>query len=107
MKLDHLEEKTLRFVIFISFFVFFFLPFELGMKIFFISLISYFLILFILCTYWAREWHPERKFIIGFLVSFLHTFIFLFSGVLGLVLAQIALKFFPFLVDYLREIWKF
>jgi hypothetical protein len=104
MKLDFLETKTLWLVAIFSFFVFLFLPFELGMKIFLSSLFLYFLTLFFLCTYWANDWHPERKFIIGFLVSFLHSFVFLFAGILGLALAQVTLKFFPLLVSYFRGI---
>jgi hypothetical protein len=105
MEFDFVERKTFRLVIAISFLVFLFLPFNLGIKIFLLSLVIYFLVLFILCTYWAREYHPERKFIVGFLVSFLHTFVFLLGGFLGLILAKIALKFFPLLVDYFREVF--
>jgi len=69
----------------------------------------YFLVLFLLCTYWANEWYPEGglKFIIGLLVSIFHTFIFLFSGVVGLALAQLVLKLSPLLVNYLREVFIF
>jgi len=34
----------------------------------------FFFIFFILCSYWATDYHPERKFIIGFLVSLFYTF---------------------------------
>jgi hypothetical protein len=105
MQFDFVERRTFRPVIFISFLVFLFLPFNLGIKIFLLSLVIYFLVLFILCTYWAREWHPERKFIIGFMVSFLHTFVFLLGGAIGLILAQITLKLYPFLLDYLRGVF--
>jgi len=107
MKLDLVERRTLYPVIIISFFVFLFLSLDLGMRIFFLSLIVYFFTLFSLCTYWANEWHPERKFIIGFLVSFLHTFIFMVGSLIGLVLSQITLKFFPPLIDYFREVFRF
>jgi hypothetical protein len=107
MQFDFVERRTLRPVIVISFLVFLFLPFNLGIKIFLFSLVIYFLLLFILCTYWAREWHPERKFIIGFMVSFLHTFVFLLGGAIGLILAQITLKLFPLLLNYFRGIWRF
>jgi hypothetical protein len=107
MEFDFVERRTFRPVIIISFLVFLFLPFGLGMKIFLFSLFLYFFILFILCTYWANEWHPERKFIIGFLVSFLHAFVFLLAGFLGLILAQVALKLFPFLLNYFRGILGF
>jgi len=102
MALDFLEAKTLRFVAFISFFVFLFLSFDLGMKIFLFSFVLYCLIVFFLCAYWANEWHPERKIIIGLLTSLLHAFIFLLGGMIGIALAQIALKIFPFLINYLR-----
>jgi hypothetical protein len=107
MEFDLVERRTFRPVIFISFFVFLFLPFNLGMKIFLLSLVIYFLVLFALCTYWAKEWHPERRFIIGFMVSFLHTFVFLFGGAIGLILAQITLKLFPLLLNYFRGLWGF
>jgi hypothetical protein len=107
MKFDLLERRTFYPVIVISFLVFLFLPFNLGMEILFFSLFVYFLVIFILCSYWANEWHPERKFVIGFLVSFLHSFVFLLGGFLGLVLAQIALKIFPLLIEYFRGIWRF
>jgi hypothetical protein len=34
----------------------------------------FFFVFFSLCIYWAGEYHPERKFIIGFLVSLFYTF---------------------------------
>jgi hypothetical protein len=107
MEFDLVERRTFRPVIVISFLVFLFFPFNLGIKIFLLSLSIYFLVLFFLCTYWAREWYPKGKFIIGFLVSFLHTFVFLLAGFLGLILAQIALKLSPFLLNYFRGIWRF
>jgi hypothetical protein len=108
MELDLVEKKTLFFATIISFFVFIFLPLEFAMKIFIVSLTVYSLVLFFLCTYWANEWHPERKFIIGLLVTIFHAFIFSASGLLGFILAQFTLKFSPFLIDYFREvlIWR-
>jgi hypothetical protein len=107
MQFDFVERRTFHPVIFISFLVFLFLPFNLGIKIFLLSLVIYFLVLFFLCTYWAKEYHPERMFIIGFLVSFLHTFVFLLGGTIGLILAQITLKLFPLLLNYFRGLWGF
>jgi hypothetical protein len=107
MELDLLERTTLRIVTIISFFVFFFLPLKLGMKILFSSLLIYFFVLFFLCSSWASDWHPERKFIIGFFIGAFHSFIFLLGGFIGLILAQIALKLYPFLLDYFRSIWVF
>jgi hypothetical protein len=107
MELDLLEDKTLRIVTPISFLVFLFLPLALGMKILLLSLTIYFLIIFILCTYWANEWHKERKFIIGFLVSLFHAFIFILGGSIGLALAQIALKLYPLLLDYIKGLLIF
>ena len=107
MEFDLVERRTFRPVVVISFLVFLFLPLSLGMKIFLFSLIVYFLILFILCTYWANEWHKDRKFIIGFLVSFFHTFVFLLAGAIGLILAQLTLKLFPLLLNYLKGILMF
>ena len=107
MEFDLVEKRTFYPVLIISFLVFLFLSFDLGMKIFLFSLVIYFFVLFFLCTYWANESHPERKFIIGFLVSFLHTFVFLVGGFLGLILAQITLKLSPLLVNYFRGILRF
>ncbi len=109
MKLDLVGEKTLQIVTVCSFLVFLFAPFDFGMRLLFFSMFVYFLVLFLLCTYWANEWYPEGglKFIIGLLVSIFHTFIFLFSGVVGLALAQLVLKLSPLLVNYLREVFIF
>jgi len=107
MKFDLVEKRTFYPVLIISFLVFLFLPFELGMKIFLFSLAIYFFVLFFLCSYWAGEWHPERKFLIGFLVSFLHTFVFLFGGVFGLILAIFISKISPYLIEYLKGVFKF
>jgi hypothetical protein len=107
MKLDLLELNTFRYTTFISFLLFLFSPFNLAMKIFFLALLIYFLVIFSLCVYWAKEWHPDRRFIIGFLVSVFHTFIFLFSGLFSLALSQITLKFSPLLLNYFREILRF
>jgi len=103
MQFDFVEEKTFRYVVIVSFLVFLFLSINQGLKLLFIALIIYFLVLFFLCTYWANESHPEKKFIIGFLVSFFHAFVFLCGGFLGLVLAQITLKVYPLLLNYFRE----
>jgi hypothetical protein len=104
MSLDLLEKKTLQLVAIVSFLVFIFLPLGSGMKIFLLSMFSYFLIIFFLATYWSKETHPEIKFLIGFLVSVFHTFVFLFGGLLGLALAQLFLKIYPFLINYFRGI---
>jgi hypothetical protein len=69
---------------FLSFSVlFYFLPTPLVLKILFISAAVFFVLLFSFCSYWAAEWHPERKFVIGFWVSFLHTFLFFLGSFLG------------------------
>jgi hypothetical protein len=107
MKLDLVERRVLNLAIPIFLLLFFFLPRDLGMKILFFSTLIFFLILFFLCVYWAKEWHPERKFLIGFLVSILHTFVFLFAGIFGLILAIFVSKISPYLIDYFKEIFKF
>jgi len=58
------------------------------MKILLFSLFFYFLILFFLCTYWAKEYHPERRFIIGFLVSFFPHIRLSFGWSIGLALGS-------------------
>jgi len=110
MKLDLVGEKTLQIVTVCSFLVFLFAPFDFGMRLLFFSMFVYFLVLFLLCTYWANEWYPEGglKFIIGLLVSiFLHLYFSFSSGVVGLALAQLVLKLSPLLVNYLREVFIF
>ncbi|MDI6602746.1 MAG: hypothetical protein QME57_01320 [Patescibacteria group bacterium] len=98
--LEVVEKKTLTLVIPISFLAFLFLPFDLGIKILLFSALIYFLVFFYLASDWAEPKHPERKFSIGFLVSFLHTFVFIFGGVLGLAL----MKFFSCFLNYLKGI---
>jgi hypothetical protein len=107
MELDLLERKILIFGIPIFFLIFFFFPSSFGMKILYSLSLIFFLILFSLCTYWTAEWHPEKKFIVGFLVSFFHTFVFFLAGIFGLVLAAFVSKIFPYLVNYLIEMFKF
>lgn len=105
MNLDLVERRILFSVFPISFLAFLFFPFHLVIKILYFSLFVFFLIFFTLTTLWAREAHPERKFIIGFLVTVFHTFIFFLSGVLGGALAFVVLKIFPDLLQYLRGIF--
>ncbi|MDI6591574.1 MAG: hypothetical protein QME61_01370 [Patescibacteria group bacterium] len=96
--LEEVERGTLILAIPISFLIFLFLPLNLGIKILIFSTLIYFLVLFYLASSWAEPMHPERKLKIGFLVSFLHTFLFIFGGVIGLGLAN----FFLFLWNYLK-----
>lgn len=105
MELDFVERRTLFWTFSIFFVLFLFLPFHLVIKIFFASAIFYFLVLFFLCIAWAGEAHPERKYIIGFLVSFFHTFVFVLGGVLAVALAKL-LIFFGFL-NFLKNIFEF
>lgn len=100
--LEQVERRTLILVIPISFLVFLFLPLDLGIKILLFSALVYFLIFFYLASSWGEPMHPERKFTIGFSVSFLHTFLFILGGVLGLGLA----KFFSYLGNYLGNYLK-
>jgi len=79
MELDLVEKRILQ-IVPILFFLIFLFSFDLGMKILFSSAILFFLIFFNLCAYWAGEWYPDKKFIIGFLASSLHTFLYIFSG---------------------------
>jgi hypothetical protein len=107
MELDLVERKILNFGIPIFFLLFFFLPKDLGIKILFFSTLIFFLVFFFLCVYWTKEWHPERKFVIGFLVSFLHTFLFFLTGIFGLILAIFVSGISFYLVDYFKGIFKF
>jgi hypothetical protein len=107
MNLDLVESKTLNISIVLAFLFFLFLPFELVMKILFFVAGFYFLFLFSVCTIWTNEFYPEMKFLIGFLISFFHTFFLFLGGFLGWFLAQIALKLYPFLVDYFRSAFRF
>jgi hypothetical protein len=69
--------------------------FDLGIKILLTVSLLFFMIFFFFCTYWAGEWHPERKLIIGFLVSILYTFWVLAGGFFLLVLISFLVKYFP------------
>jgi hypothetical protein len=76
------------------------------MKIFLFGLFVYFLVLFLLCSYWAKEWHPEIKFKIGFLASTFHIFMFLVAGFFSFVLAKFILKIFVFLSPFFGNLLK-
>jgi len=75
---------------------------NLGMTILLAGTFLFFLVFFILCSGWAKELHPERRAIIGFLVSILSTFLVFFGGlfVLGLILL-----FSKYLLPTIK-IWK-
>jgi hypothetical protein len=107
MALDTVEKRILYFVPLSFFFIFLFFPLNLGMKILFSSAILFFLVLFSLCAYWTQEWYPERKLLVGFLVSLLHTFLYIFGGFLGFFFSFLVSKFFPFLINYFKEIFSF
>jgi len=75
----------------------------IGVKILLTLTSLFFLIFFLLGLYWAKEWHPERRATIGFLVSTLFTFWFFLGGVLILALFILFLKYlFPII-----KTWKF
>jgi len=77
--------------------------FAIGVKILLAGAFGFFLVFFMLCLYWAKEWHPERRAIIGFLVSTLYTFGFFLGGVLILVSVVLFLQYlFPIIKS-----WKF
>jgi len=77
--------------------------FAIGVKILLTLTSLFFLVFFMLCLYWAKEWHPERRATIGFLVSTLLTFWFFLGGVLILALFILFLKYlFPIIKS-----WKF
>jgi len=77
--------------------------FDIGIKILLGGTSVFFLVFFILCSGWAKPKHPERHFIIGFLMGMFYTFWFLLGGVLILVLINLFSKYlFPFL-----KLWKF
>lgn len=72
--------------------------FDIGIKILFAVTILFFLIFFSFCTYWAKEWHPERKFVIAFMVSSLYTFWVFTGGFFLLTFISFLVKsLFPFI----------
>jgi len=77
--------------------------FDIGIKILLGGTSVFFLVFFFLCSSWAKPKHPERHFIIGFLVSLLCTFWFFLAGFLLLVFVNILYKYF-FLI---LKSWKF
>lgn len=107
MKLDFVEKHTLRITIIAFFFIFVFYSLEFAFKILILGMVLYFLILFSLCAYWAKEWHPERMYKIGFLVSVLHTFIFLLGGTIGLGLGGVWIQFWPIFSEVIKSLFAF
>jgi hypothetical protein len=77
--------------------------FAIGVKILLSLTFLFFFLFFLLCLYWAKEWHPERSAIIGFLVSIFYTFWFFLGGVLILALFFLFLKYLSPTI----KIWKF
>lgn len=102
--LDLVEKKILNWGIPIFFLAFLFLPFPFKFPLLYFSSLVFFVILFFLCSYWANEYYPEKKFLIGFLVSILHSFLFFLAGSLGMVFSLILLKFFPLIFEFLKGI---
>jgi hypothetical protein len=107
MILDFLGARTLLWGTILFSLIFLFLPFQQRIKLLFFGTLLYFLIFFALCSYWAKEYYSDLKFVIGFLVSFAHTFFFFLSGTFGLAISSLLLKFSPFLLPYLREMFSF
>jgi len=60
--------------------------FDIGEKILFLLIFIFFLALFLVCRSWAKPMHPERRTIIGALISILYTFWFLVGGFLFLMI---------------------
>lgn len=104
MELDIVEKKILQIVCPISFLLFLFFP-RVGPFLFFISAAIFFVVFFIICSFWAGEKHPERKYIIGFLVSVAHLFIFLLGGFVGYLIAFLIHQIQP--IYYFQKLWKF
>jgi len=77
--------------------------FVIGVKILLILTPFFFLVLFFLYSGWAQPKHPERRFIIGFLVSILGTFWFFLGGFLLLGLIN---TFYKYLFLIIKS-WKF
>jgi len=98
--LDTVGRKILFFSIPLFFLISFFLSLDLRMKILFFSTFLFFLVFFFLASAWVRPKHPERYLMAGLLVSILHTFLFLFGGILGLTLALLISKISPSLSIY-------
>ncbi len=59
--------------------------FDIGIKILLTLTIFFFLIFFFLCRAWDTA-HPEKRTLIGFLVSFLYTFLVFLAGLLLLII---------------------
>lgn len=68
--------------------------FDLGIKILLIASLIFFVIFFSLSSYWASEFHPERKYIIGFMVTILHFFWVFVAGFFFIVLLSFFFKLF-------------
>ena len=58
---------------------------DIGVIIVFSLAAVYFVVMFWLCRGWAKPKHPERRFLIGLMVSSLYTFWFIVIGMLILI----------------------
>lgn len=67
--------------------------FDLGIKILLIVSLPIFIIFFYFSTSWAEEFHPERKYIIGFMVTILHFFWIFVAGFFFVVFLSLLVKF--------------
>jgi hypothetical protein len=51
--------------------------------------VIFFFLFFLVTSYWAEDFHPEKKYIIGFLLSVLFTFWFFVFGFLFLIVLNL------------------
>lgn len=99
---DVLEQKIFNLGIPVFFLVFIFVSFDQRIELLYLSTFIFFLILFFLSAYWAKEAHADLMYLIGFFVSIIHTFVFFFSGLIGIILSVLFNKLSILFLDFYR-----
>lgn len=107
MSVDLLASFLLRFGTLIFLVTSLFIKTDLVLRAIFWSCLIFFIGLFLLATYWAREYYSDLKVWIGFFVSAFHTFFLFLAGTLGLGIGIFLQKFFPFIMILFRNIFTF
>ncbi|GEM_PF-1884822 len=110
--LDTVGNETLKWVFLIFIILSFFLPSKVVIFFLFISYFLYSLFLFLICSSWAKDTHPEKFREIAFFVVFFHSFLFLFGGALGILFSKGIFKelfFWSFnqISNIFSGLWKF
>jgi len=110
--LDTLGNETLKWTFWVFVFLSFFISLKTTIFFLFLSYFIYSFLIFLISLSWAKEAHPEKSKEIAFFVVLFHSFLFLFGGILGILISKGLLKDLIFLgINQFSEIfptlWKF